>query len=425
MEAQNPGSSLPQIITFSGTSTQTIAFKFDPPPSTNRLYHEPLGPSTFARAGGGPDGPVPVQQPRTNVHGNSRPHDIWTPSRMTEAEFQTVLERAMRGFYSQSPNSDFKVYKKRNVWVHHCASSNVGSKKRAKHNQSILQNALDKLLKRAPADELFIVYYGGHGANDKNSCRYWLPTCPETEVPPAVDFEAARRGHIDNVKPDVFMILDCCYSGSASVGSGKELLAAYNIDEETPGACYYSFTSCLIQQLQHFADCHQIMTTSQLYARLVGMTRWNPGGYRMLRRVPIHILPSDAPECRSTCRPSRPDELTDDPDCIKVRMVAYISDGSSKTMDSLKTWATKSRPPCVKRIKIESVEPSGSALVTFTIPVSVWANLCDHPGLKTIAILGAVKDIIIPPRVLGSNVNIPQWPAEKRHSLGGLENIRP
>ncbi|KAK8068858.1 hypothetical protein PG994_005474 [Apiospora phragmitis] len=72
---------------------------------------------------------------------------------------------------------------------------------------------------------------------------------------------------------------------------------------------------------------------------------------------------------------------------------------------------------------IETNEPSGSVLVTFTILVSVWANLCDHPGLKTIAMLGATKDITVPQRVLG-NVNIPQRPAEKRQSLGGSENIR-
>ena len=104
---------------------------------------------------------------------------------------------------------------------------------------------------------------------------------------------------------------------------------------------------------------------------------------------------------------------------------SYISVSSSNTMDSLKAWATKSRPPCVKRIKGESSEPSGSALVTFTIPVSIWASLCNHPGLKTITILGVVKNITIPPRVLGGNVNIPHRPAEKRQSLGGSENVRP
>ncbi|KAK8053003.1 hypothetical protein PG996_012304 [Apiospora saccharicola] len=127
-------------------------------------------------------------------------------------------------------------------------------------------------------------------------------------------------------------------------------------------------------------------------------------------------------------RSAGPDELSDEPGAIRVRMIAHLSDGSRKTLDSLKEWATKSRPPCVKRIKIDHVEPAGSGMVTFSIPVSVWANLPDHPGFKTIAFIGDIREIVVPPRVLGSSTNLPERPSEKRQSLGGLggsENKRP
>jgi hypothetical protein len=69
---------------------------------------------------------------------------------------------------------------------------------------------------------------------------------------------------------DVLFLLDCCHAAGAAIGApGKELIAACAIESiaRTPG--YGSFTTALVQELQHATTSEEYLSAAMLFAKLL------------------------------------------------------------------------------------------------------------------------------------------------------------
>ncbi|KAK3934375.1 hypothetical protein QBC46DRAFT_325210 [Diplogelasinospora grovesii] len=199
-----------------------------------------------------------------------------------------------------------------------------------------------------------------------------------------VNLTRIRRKYIDNAPADVLILLDCCHSGVASIGSNKEIIAAaasesmaYNDSVINQSE---SFTTGLIQQLQHAAATKQVMTSPQLYSRLA--TRALQHESRGRRTVPLHLHNYQQNRAPIYFAPLfNKDEWVATPNSIIQRqpvtvvLHAHLQDGTREAIEELTEWATRSRPPCANRIRIMDVIPSNSVTVIFEVTLDVWDSL--------------------------------------------------
>lgn len=72
------------------------------------------------------------------------------------------------------------------------------------------------------------------------------------------------RDYLCSRSCDVLFLLDCCYATGAVIGTGKELIAASAIEAPTKTSrC--SFTTALIQELEHASPFGNYLTAAMLY----------------------------------------------------------------------------------------------------------------------------------------------------------------
>jgi hypothetical protein len=172
----------------------------------------------------------------------------------------------------------------------------------------------------------------------------------------------------------------------------KEIIAASAGDQVTYNGPP-SFSSNLIQQLQHAAATKQILTSPQLYARLatkalvrdadgraeLGSTPFHVQNYQV-KRCPIYLAPVQSFEDWSVPRNffvySQP---------VNVLLSVHLRDGQFKTLQELREWLTRSRPSGVQRVHFCDIFPSGSATLIFEVTLDVWDSLPDHPAISFIS----------------------------------------
>lgn len=103
-------------------------------------------------------------------------------------------------------------------------------------------------------DNLFIVYYGGHGTiNQARQSQWW---CSRSPGSPFVDWSAIQALFAAAVS-DVLVLLDCCAAASSAQSSGDnvmEAIAACGFETRAPPPGVYSFTNTLIEVFEDWVN---------------------------------------------------------------------------------------------------------------------------------------------------------------------------
>lgn len=370
---------------------------------------------------------------------STHPLDSYRPSYISVEEFKERLEHSLRDYYGDNPRAlhyrsvrvllvFWDIDKDNQLIVHRPIGSkedpplNIGNfvgrledvftrSYKYKVNKLELQSQLSQdpspqesltevlraQLDNIDENDLAIVYYVGHGQMAGNDLKIY----PTYHNDNQVNFSAVRRLVIDRAAPDVLILLDCCYAGGGAIGVNKEIIAASAGDQLAYNGPA-SFSSNLIQQLQHAAATRQILTSPQLYARLAtkALVR-NKDGTAELLSTPIHIQnyqtnrrPIYLAPVMSFENWSVPRSFAIFSQPINVLLSVHLRDGQLKTLQELREWLMRSRPPCVHRVEFRDIFPSGSATLIFEVTLDVWDSLPDHPAISFISFK---QNIHLPP----------------------------
>jgi len=88
---------------------------------------------------------------------------------------------------------------------------------------------LDQLLKKAESEDSFLIYFSGHGEPDSqhDMCLLFNNTRMDCLLPTSLNYSMIRKSIDASNCKKVVVILDCCYSGAASIKGNnlKEILA--------------------------------------------------------------------------------------------------------------------------------------------------------------------------------------------------------
>jgi uncharacterized caspase-like protein len=102
---------------------------------------------------------------------------------------------------------------------------NIGEAKGEKVKDAIYDFFDDR---RNNLDDTLVFYYSGHGVPDVDGEMYLASSDTEPDKPyrRGFSFEELRKRMENTIATRVFVILDCCYSGSAKISKGNEEDAA-------------------------------------------------------------------------------------------------------------------------------------------------------------------------------------------------------
>lgn len=205
---------------------------------------------------------------------------------------------------------------------------------------------------------------------------------------------------------DVFIILDCCFAGSAgrdNVDGTKELLAACGMEVVAVDVSEYSFTRNLIDKLRSFGT--RPFTVSELYERLmkskrrlkntpqyVPLTGRDKPSIRIARLEPTLAITmaqeSVLSPSQDTLSPSSStlssssltsSQSSSDPTRRVLLAVSLEGDSSVPQLESWKRWLLNDAPINIRSIevRIEDAYQSNSTLVFVSMPVALWCHLPD------------------------------------------------
>ncbi|KAI8723316.1 hypothetical protein NCS52_00187300 [Fusarium sp. LHS14.1] len=339
---------------------------------------------------------------------STRPSDAWRPSAMHVYEFQAAIAEACRNYYGDSSRD--KLYNKMRVLAFHWeADGDTGLKRsygyaverlsiqgRDSDPGATLSFNLTRLLDGLAEDDLAIVYYIGHGkqhVQDRGPRLMLEPSQPPgaPSVPAQqIDFQEVRTRLIDPSPANVLILLDCCYAAGGGIGHRKELIAASAFDSVTRGGPD-SFTSILIQQLQHAIDNRHILSTAQLYNRMATMHLVRPKGKPQLYAMPFYLQNPDEGRMPIMLAPNMGHEdwtpgavlpLFQSP--VNVVLHVHLRDANAETLSQVKQWLLVNRPHNIDRVEIKDVFPSLSMVFIIRITLDVWYSLRDHPAISFI-----------------------------------------
>lgn len=281
-------------------------------------------------------------------------------------------------------------------------------------------------LKLDSEDNLFIIYYGGHGTiNNARQNQWWCQASPDS---PIVDWSAIQT-LFGTAMSDVLVLLDCCAAASSAPGPGKgvmEGIAACGFEMRTPSPGHYSFTNTLIEVLEDWSN-KPAFSAAQLHTEVLFVLKQKrPERGRDGRRLewcttPIHwantnskssgieicSLRSQKSISKATARSnviSRQttymDAMDIDDDVLSNRLngcslngnyqvphvlisVALEEDQGVLDAVSCRRWLADF-PALVKYATVEGVYKSYSTLLTLSVPVMVWDMLPDNPACSFI-----------------------------------------
>ncbi|KAL8754111.1 MAG: hypothetical protein Q9199_004578 [Rusavskia elegans] len=137
---------------------------------------------------------------------------------------------------------------------------------------SLCRAISDFLYDYGSSGNLVMLFYAGHGDPDLGGERQAVWAALKTGGPTV-------RWHliqpiVEAAECDVLIILDCCFAGQAARGRAShkiELLAAAAMGLRTPGVGqrYPSFTSVLMQEMEHLLHERKSFEVTALYQRLL------------------------------------------------------------------------------------------------------------------------------------------------------------
>ncbi|TVY17478.1 hypothetical protein LARI1_G004821 [Lachnellula arida] len=272
-------------------------------------------------------------------------------------------------------------------------------------------------------DNLFIVYYGGHGRINSERQAEWL--CKRDPSSPRVHWSAIQTLFAE-AQSDVLILLDTCAAASATTRSlhgSMEAIMACGFESKAPPPGEHSFTNTLINVLEDWID-RRSFSASCLHAEILSELKLKENkkgreGKKLEWCVtPIHInctQDSKAPSielCRRNVLP-RPSARTSEPEGnqsadfmdldfdnpissshsslsslapsgqyrIPHVIISVALEENQLDLDVKKTsrWL-ESIPFLAKYAKVEGVFKSYSTLLLLSVPVPVWNMLPDHPA---------------------------------------------
>lgn len=293
--------------------------------------------------------------------------------------------------------------------------------------------ALDFIEEFDQNDNLFIVYYAGHGTMNENRQSVW--TCRRDLQYASVDWSSIQS-LFTNASSDVLILLDCCAAASAATTSGNgvvETIAACGFEGKAPPPGRFSFTNTLIEVLEDWKSRPSFSVASLHSEILFQLKAKRPekgrnGGPRMeWCRTPVHFIYSSDPKAVSIELGRRePGEIKDHTAVERAsppysrRLTTEIdspvpgvpalgsteSPGNALTsttpsgnltvphvlisvaleesqenldLESWRRWLT-GFPALVKYARIQGVYKSYSTLLTLSLPVMIWDMLPKNPA---------------------------------------------
>lgn len=164
----------------------------------------------------------------------------------------------------------------------------------------VMANALKFIRDFDTSDNLFILYYAGHGLINRYRQSTWAysqhPGCPTVEW-------SHIQGLFERAKSDVLVLLDCCAAASsapAPSNSAMETLAACGFEGIAPPPGEHSFTTSLIEVLLDWKDVPSFSVT-MLHCEVLRVLmqrrkeRCSNGQKREWRSTPVYINGSRDP----------------------------------------------------------------------------------------------------------------------------------
>jgi hypothetical protein len=149
-------------------------------------------------------------------------------------------------------------------------------------------------------DNLFIVYYAGHGTINENRQSMWC--CKREPHYASVDWSSIQSLFNDALS-DVLILLDCCAAASSVSTSGNgtnETIAACGFEGIAAPPGPHSFTNTLVEVLDERKSM-PYLSVSLLHAKvLFQLKRKTPERGREGRRMewcrsPVHYIASSVP----------------------------------------------------------------------------------------------------------------------------------
>ncbi|MCJ1391946.1 hypothetical protein MMC18_004813 [Xylographa bjoerkii] len=321
------------------------------------------------------------------------------------------------------------------------------------------QDADDALLEKLLAfrknkdrdDNLFIIYYGGHGYLNPSRQPIWV--CRQ-KLPTSTVKWYAHGAMLENLKSDVLILLDCCTAGGSggdATNGVKEIIAACGFETWTPGVGSHSFTSALIEELKRLST-GPAFSIAALHSRILERLRhwsvvYNAEGYGYLdeqgraqdrerNKTPVYIalnkdtifrsiqltpclvelgLSSNSSETPSESVQDQSMELlasfmeefsTERTDIlISVR----INSTQQLGVQQISSWI-REIPLLATAVTLHGVTRGNSTMILMGIPVAIWDLLPDDPACSFVGFTTS-KNLLLDEtgQQLKGNVRIPAY----------------
>ncbi|RYO95986.1 hypothetical protein DL765_011724 [Monosporascus sp. GIB2] len=159
-----------------------------------------------------------------------------------------------------------------------------------------LSRRFGEFLQHDQEGTLLILYYGGHGLNNRDSHCIWLRDNPEdTEESenPKVNWSTLQSLFLDDCICDVLFLLDCCYAGASakqtSSKSNVEAIAAAGFEQVAPLRGSDSFTTFLTEVLKEVRKEDTSIVASVLARRVSALLNSPQASGKGTRVTPQHF----------------------------------------------------------------------------------------------------------------------------------------
>ncbi|PVH68756.1 hypothetical protein DL98DRAFT_629298, partial [Cadophora sp. DSE1049] len=287
-----------------------------------------------------------------------------------------------------------------------------------KSHRKLMGMALDFIEEFDARDNLFIVYYAGHGTINDNRQSVWSHTRDSKSA--SVDWSSIQS-LFENTSSDTLFLFDCCAAASSANNSGSgtiETIGACGFNGIAPPPGKYSFTNTLVEVLEDWKS-KPFFPVCLLHSEMLRqLKRKRPEKGREGTRLewcttPVYYIasPDLRPQSIEICRigPTDPTLNTLPPiqpsgdaslDTLQEEQateltsthangdlkhphvllsVALEKDQDILHPEQFHRWLARI-PAFVKYVKVEGCFKSYSTLVLMSLPVAIWNLLPDDPA---------------------------------------------
>ncbi|KAE8445757.1 hypothetical protein EG329_012815 [Mollisiaceae sp. DMI_Dod_QoI] len=297
-------------------------------------------------------------------------------------------------------------------------------------HRKLMGKALDFIEEFDARDNLFVVYYAGHGTINENRQSVWC--CTRDPKYASVDWSSIQS-LFDDALSDVLILLDCCAAASSINTSGNginETIAACGFEGIAPPPGPHSFTNTLIEVLEDWKDRIHFSVSLLHSEVLFQLKRKRPEKGRQGTRIPgwcstpVHYISSSDPRPQSielsriqvhaedtvmdlSPYPPRPVDtglpkpIPEDGQISSLTStsptgtmtvphvlisVALEEEQADLNLDCCRLWLTRF-PALVKYAKVEGVFKSYSTLLLLSLPIAIWNMLPENKACSFISFI--------------------------------------